>query len=70
MRFPPLLLALDILGTALLGLGLFGFFSDGPLVVAGFIDLKQLAVPMIITGALLMAPLVVYLVRSATSGRR
>ncbi len=70
MRFPPLLLALDILGTALLGLGLFGFLSNGSLVVAGFIDLKQLAVPMMITGALLMAPLVVYLVKRVSSQRR
>lgn len=70
MRFPPVLLALDILGTALLGLGLFGFFSNGPVVIAGFIDLARLAVPMIITGTFLMAPLMVHIVKSATTRRR
>ncbi len=70
MRFPPVLLALDILGTALLFLGLFGFFGNGPLLVAGFIDLNQLAVPLIITGALMMAPFTVFFLRSALSGSR
>lgn len=70
MRLPPVLLALDILGTGLMGLGLFGLFASDPVVVAGFIDLGALAVPLIIIGGFLMAPLMVYLVKQATSGRR
>lgn len=68
MRLPPALIALDVLGTLLLGLGLYGKFAADPAL--GFVDLGALAVPLIILGAFLMAPLVLYVVRMAASGKR
>ena len=68
MRIPPALIALDVLGTLLLALGIYGRVASDP--VLGFVDLGPLAVPLIILGAFLMAPLVLYVVRSATGGKR
>ena len=68
MRLPPVLLALDVLGTLLLGLGIYGKVAADP--VLGFVDLGTLAVPLIILGAFLMAPLLLHVVRAATSGKR
>ena len=68
MRLPPVLIALDVLGTLLLGLGIYGKVAADPAL--GFVDLGTLAVPLIILGAFLMAPLLLYVVRAATSGKR
>ena len=62
LKFPPWLLALDIGGTILLGLGLFGQFGG-----ANFFT--PFAIPLIIIGALLMMPLMVFLVTRATNRR-
>ena len=60
LKFPPWLLVLDVIGTIMLGLGLFGQFGgDNPL--------SPFAIPLIIIGALLMLPLLIFLVTRATS---
>jgi hypothetical protein len=63
MRLPPALLALDIVGTLLLAAGLFGFSSDD--ATLGGVDLGPLAPRLVILGAMLMAPLVIYIIRNA-----
>ncbi len=68
MRLPPALIALDVFGTLLLGLGIYAMVADDARV--GAVDLGPLALPLIIIGAFLMAPLVIYIVRQATSGAR
>ncbi len=60
LKFPPWLLILDVIGTLLLGLGLFGQFG-GDNLFAPF------AIPLIIIGALLMLPLIIFLVTRITS---
>lgn len=62
LRFPPWLLILDVVGTVILGLGLFGQFGGDSLF-------SPFAIPLIIVGALLMLPLLVFLVTRATSRR-
>lgn len=68
MRIPPAFIALDVLGTVLLGLGIYGKVAAEPTL--GFVDLGPLAVPLIVLGAFLMAPLVIYVVRTVTAGSR
>jgi len=68
MRIPPVLIALDVLGTLVLALGIYGKVAVDPTL--GFVDLGPLAVPLLILGAFLMAPLLIYLVRAATGGKR
>lgn len=68
MRLPPALIALDVLGTLILGLGIFAMVSDSARI--GAIDLAPLALPLIIAGAFLMAPLLIYLLRQILSGSR
>jgi hypothetical protein len=60
LKFPPWLLILDVAGTILLALGLFGRFG-GDNLFAPF------AIPLIIIGTLLMLPLLVFLVTRVTS---
>lgn len=60
LKFPLWVISLDIAGTLLVLAGLFGLFADGGSMFSGAIDLKPLAVPLIILGVLLMAPLVVH----------
>ena len=62
LKFPPWLLILDVIGTVILGLGLFGQFG-------GENFFSPFAIPMIIVGALLMLPLMVFLVTRATTRR-
>lgn len=66
MRLPPALIALDVLGTLVLGLGIYATVSDSARL--GAIDLGPLALPMIIAGAFLMAPLMIFVVRQVLSG--
>ena len=68
MRLPPALIALDVFGTVVLGLGIYAMVADN--VRIGAIELGPLALPMIIVGAFLMAPLILYVIRHATSGPR
>lgn len=62
LKFPPWLLILDVVGTLLLGLGLFGQFGGDNLF-------SPFAIPLIIIGALLMLPLLIFLVTRATTRR-
>lgn len=60
LKFPPWLLILDVVGTLLLGLGLFGQFGGDSLFT-------PFAIPLIIIGALLMLPLMIFLVTRVTN---
>ena len=60
LKFPPWLLALDVVGTVILGLGLFGQFGGENLF-------SPFAIALIIIGALLMLPLLVFLVTRVTN---
>ena len=64
-KFPLWVIFLDVAGTLLVAGGLFGLFAENNLPVAGVVDLRLLAVPLIILGVLLMAPLVIYAVKPA-----
>ncbi len=66
MRLPPALLAIDIIGTLLLAAGIFGLVADDASI--GGVDLEGLALPLLIVGVFLMAPLVLHIVRHALSG--
>ncbi|MDJ0813170.1 MAG: hypothetical protein QNJ23_05540 [Woeseiaceae bacterium] len=59
-KFPPWMLALDVAGTIVLGLGLFGHYGGENLF-------SPFAIPLIIIGALLMLPLMIFLVTRATN---
>lgn len=58
LHWPAWVLILDLIGTAMVGLGIYAQVADGTLLFSEFIDLRALAVPIIIIGALLVAPLV------------
>ena len=58
LRWPAWVLILDLIGTVLVGLGIYAQVASGQLILSEFIDLRAWAVPMIIFGALLVAPLV------------
>jgi hypothetical protein len=58
LRWPAWVLILDIIGTLLVGLGIYSQVANGPLPFAEFLDLRALAVPIIILGALMVTPLV------------
>ena len=58
IHWPIWVLILDLVGSALVGLGIYAQIASGPLLFSEFIDLRALAVPIIIVGALLVAPLV------------
>ena len=62
LRLPPWLLILDIFGTLLLALGLFGQFGGDNLF-------SPYALPLIIVGALMMLPLLIFLVTRMTNRR-
>lgn len=70
LAFPIWMIALDVTGTILLGLGLFGLY--GGLTVDGMspAEIQSVAVALIVFGVLLMLPLVVTLVRKALAGNR
>ena len=64
LKFPPWLLALDVVGTVILGLGLFGQFGGDNLF-------SPFAIPLIIIGALLQissAEKVIMWIAIATAG--
>jgi len=58
LRWPAWVLVLDIIGTLLVGLGIYAQVAGGPLPFAEVLDLRALAVPIILLGALMVAPLV------------
>ena len=57
LRWPAWVLILDLIGSALVALGLYGQVGSDSLLFAEFVDLRALAVPIIIVGALLVVPL-------------
>ena len=54
---------LDVVGTLFVAAGIFGLVTDAGSMFGGALDLQLLAVPLIVLGALLMAPLVIYAVK-------
>ena len=58
IHWPAWVLILDLIGSAMVGLGIYAQVADDPLLFSQFIDLRALAVPIIILGALLVTPLV------------
>ena len=62
IKFPAWLLVLDVVGTLLLALGLYGQFGDDN-------PFRQAALALIVTGALLMLPLVVFVITRLTNRR-
>lgn len=70
MKIPALILGAEILGTLCLAAGLWGHFAADGAVVAGFVDLARLSLPLIVLGVLLMAPLAIFVVNYVTSRSR
>lgn len=58
IKWPAWVLILDLVGTVLVGLGIYAQVASGTLILADFVDLRAVAVPMIIIGAVLVMPLV------------
>ena len=59
-KLPPWLLILDVIGTLILALGLFGLFGGDNLF-------SPAAILLVIIGALLMLPLLVFVINRITS---
>ena len=70
MKIPALILVAEFFGTLCLAAGIWGHFAGDGAVVAGFVDLAQPSLPLIILGVLLMAPLPIFVVRHVTSRSR
>lgn len=66
-RLPVWPIILDIFGTLLLALGIYLQFGGEALLFAEFLDIRQLAIPIILAGLLLMLPLIFILVRRSTT---
>lgn len=69
LHWPAWVLILDLIGSAMVGIGIYAQVADGPLLFSEFIDLRSLAVPIIVFGALLVAPLVFMTVSQLRSPR-
>ena len=70
LKWPAWVLMLDLIGTALVGLGIYSQVVSGPLILSDFVDLRAWAVPMIIFGALLVMPLVFMTVSQVRAHQR
>lgn len=64
LRIPPQLLVLDVLGALLLGLGLAEWFA-GTRLVPEALRFENYYIAMVVCGALLMLPLIAFVLRSA-----
>ena len=62
-RFPLWVILLDVVGTLFVAGGIYGLVADADSMFGGALDLQLLAVPLILLGALLMAPLVIFAVK-------
>ena len=69
LPWPAWVLVLDLLGSFLIGIGVFALVADDPLPLADSINLRSLAVPLIIIGALLFAPLILMTVARIRGSR-
>ena len=67
--WPAWVLILDFVGMLLVGVGIYAQVVDGELIFAEFMDLRALAVPMIIIGALMTAPLVLMTIAQIRGSR-
>ena len=56
--WPVWVLVLDFVGMLLVAIGIYALVAEGPLPFADAIDLRSVAIPLIILGALLFAPLI------------
>ena len=65
-KIPLWALALDVVGTLFVAAGLYGLFA-GDTLPAYRDTLESLAVPLIVLGVLLMAPLVITAIRQVKS---
>jgi hypothetical protein len=69
LHWPAWVLILDLIGTAMVGLGIYAQVADGTLLFSEYIDLRALAVPIIVLGALLVTPLVFSTISQVRSQR-
>ncbi len=56
--WPVWVLILDFVGMLLVAVGIYALVAAGPLPFADTLDLRAFAIPMIILGALMVAPLI------------
>jgi hypothetical protein len=70
LPFPVWMMALDVIGTVLVGLGLFGLFGGLAPEAVSAADFESASIAFIVFGAVLMLPLLVTLIRRALSGNR
>ena len=70
LKWPAWVLLLDLVGTALVGLGIYAQVASGPLILADAVDLRAWAVPIIIFGAVLVMPLVFMTVAQVRASQR
>lgn len=66
-RFPVWPIMLDVIGTLLLAIGIFGQFGGEELPFLEFMPIKEYAIMLILLGVLLMMPLVIVLIKRAVS---
>ena len=69
LPWPAWVLILDLVGTLLVGVGIYALVAGDPLPFADTIDLRSLAIPIIIFGALLFAPLILMTVAHIRGSR-
>ena len=66
-RLPFGVVILDLLGTLLLATGIYGMLGGDDLLFAKYVDLQEIAVALVIVGALMMTPLIFVMVRRAAA---
>ncbi|MDJ0709423.1 MAG: hypothetical protein QNJ14_03485 [Woeseiaceae bacterium] len=69
LSWPAWVLALDLLGSFLVAVGIYAQVADGELLFSELLDLRAIAIPLIIVGALMIAPLVVMTVTQIRASR-
>jgi hypothetical protein len=69
IKWPFWVLILDVVGTLLLALGLYGLFGGDELLFSQTVNLRALSIPLIIFGVLLIAPLVLTTISQVRSSR-
>lgn len=60
---------LDVIGTLIFALGVFGLIAGGERIFPEFIDNQAFSIVLIFAGVLLMVPLIIVVIRRATSQR-
>ena len=67
--WPVWVLILDFVGMLLVGIGIYALVATEPLPFADAIDIRALAIPMIIIGALFFAPLILMTIAHVRGSR-